>query len=144
MFSIISLLMNAAWSNYFKKVFKLFEPNSTNVLKDEVIKTIINGTATGDNYKNMKAGAEAWDATSQALNIVTLVLWIILAVIGVAGVIYSIYLGVKLARAEEQGKRDEAKKHLITVVIAIAVTLVLVVFFNTILPLILSAVESSQ
>ena len=80
-------------------------------------------------------------AAAGALDIVSLVLWIILAVVGVAGVIYSIYLGVKLARAEDQSKRDEAKKHLITVVIAIVVTLVLVVFFNTLLPLILSAVR---
>lgn len=86
---------------------------------------------------------DARAAATQTMNIVSLVLWIILAVVGVAGVIYSIYLGVKLARAEDQSKRDEAKKHLITVVIAIVVTLVLVVFFNTVLPLILEAVNKA-
>ena len=86
----------------------------------------------------------AAQAAKDAFKIVELVLWIVLAVVGVAGIIYSIWLGIKLARAEDQSKRDEAKKHLITVVIAIAVTVVLVVFFNTILPLILSALYSGQ
>ena len=89
-------------------------------------------------------GTEGATAAAKALDIVSLLLWIILAVVGVAGIIYSVWLGIKLARAEEQGKRDDAKKHLITVVIAIAVTLVLVVFFNTVLPLILSAVHTNQ
>jgi formate hydrogenlyase subunit 3/multisubunit Na+/H+ antiporter MnhD subunit len=79
-----------------------------------------------------------------AMNIVSYVLWIALAAVGVAGIIYSIYLGVKLAAAEDQGKRDEAKKHLITVIIAIVVTLVLVVFFNTLLPMILDAFRGSN
>jgi len=91
-----------------------------------------------------KDSTDAQTAATKTMSIVSLVLWIVLAVVGVAGVIYSIYLGVKLARAEDQSKRDEAKKHLITVVIAIVVTLVLVVFFNTVLPLILEAVYKSQ
>ena len=97
-----------------------------------------------DYFNEIFTDETAKEAATNALHIVTMVLWIILAAVGVAGVIYSIYLGVKLARAEDQGKRDEAKKHLITVVIAIAVTLVLVIFFNTVLPLILSAVHTSQ
>ena len=79
------------------------------------------------------------EAANSVMNVVQMVLWIVLAIVGAAGIIYSIYLGVRLATAEDQGKRDEAKKHLITVIIAIVVTLVLVVFFNTILPLILEA-----
>ena len=81
------------------------------------------------------------DSAANVMSVVSLVLWIALAIVGVAGIIYSIYLGVKLATAEDQGKRDEAKKHLITVIIAIVVTLVLVVFFNTLLPMILGAVN---
>ena len=80
----------------------------------------------------------------KAMDIVSYVLWIALAAVGVAGIIYSIYLGVKLATAEDQGKRDEAKKHLITVIIAIVVTLVLVVFFNTLLPMILDAFRGNN
>lgn len=70
---------------------------------------------------------------------ISIVLYIIMGIVGAAGAIYAIYLGVQLARADEQGKRDEAKKHLITVLIAVAVTILLVVFFNELLPLIVQA-----
>ena len=135
MLKFLGSLLNSVWSDYFKKVFGLVDANGKLIADSDLIK---NGQVS---YTADPAAAEAWKAASDTLGIVELVLWIVLAVVGVAGIIYSIWLGVQLARAEEQGKRDEAKKHLITVVIAIAVTLVLVVFFNAILPLILSAVK---
>ena len=67
------------------------------------------------------------------------ILFAIMAVVGAAGAIYAIVLGVNLAKAEDQQKRDEAKKRLITTLIAVAVTIALVVFFTTLLPLILEA-----
>ena len=72
------------------------------------------------------------------------VLWAIMAVVGAAGVVYSIFLGVNLARAEDQSKRDEAKKRLITTIIAVAVVIVLVIFFNTLLPMIIGAFINSD
>lgn len=57
-------------------------------------------------------------------------LYAIMAIVGAAGAIYAIVLGVRLAKAEDTSKRDEAKKHLITVLIAVAVTIALVLFFN--------------
>ena len=104
--------------------------------------SLLNG-AWGNYFKEIMSG-DALAAAQKAFDIVEMVLWIILAAIGAAGIIYSIYLGVKLARAEDQSKRDEAKKHLITVVIAIVVTVVLIVFFNTVLPVILKAVHTGQ
>ena len=50
----------------------------------------------------------------------------ILIVIGAVGIIYAIYLGVMLAKAENAEKREEAKKRIINVVIAIAITAVLI------------------
>ena len=75
----------------------------------------------------------------QVFGTVSIVLYIIMGLVGSAGAIYAIYLGIQLARAEDQSKRDEAKKHLITVLIAVAVTVVLVLFFNELLPLIVKA-----
>ena len=69
----------------------------------------------------------------------SIVLWVVLAIVGAAGSVYAVYLGVRLARAEDQSKRDEAKKHLITVAIAVGVTIVLILFFNTFLPMLLDA-----
>ena len=70
---------------------------------------------------------------------ISIVMYIIMGVVGAAGAIYAIYLGFQLAKAEDQSKRDEAKKHLITVIIAVAITIVLVLFFNELLPLIVNA-----
>ena len=72
-------------------------------------------------------------------NVLYPILYAILAVVGAAGIIYSIFLGINLARAEDQSKRDEAKKRLITTIIAVAVVLALVIFFNELLPLIIGA-----
>ncbi len=66
-------------------------------------------------------------------------LYAIMAVASAAGAIYAVILGINLARAEDQSKRDEAKKRIITTVIAVAVTIALVLFFNLLLPEILNS-----
>lgn len=67
------------------------------------------------------------------------ILYAIMAVVAAAGAVYAIVLGVNLAKAEDQSKRDEAKKRLITTLIAIAITVALVIFFNELFPMILNA-----
>lgn len=80
-----------------------------------------------------------YDVLQSVFGILSIVLWVVLGIVGAVGAIYAVYLGVRLARAEDQSKRDEAKKHLITVAIAVGVTIVLILFFNTFLPMLLSA-----
>lgn len=92
---------------------------------------------TNLNLGNYDQGGTA--VLSSVFNILSIVLWVILGIVGAVGAIYAIWLGIKLAKADEQGARDEAKKHLITVAIAVGVTIVLILFFNTFLPMILSA-----
>ena len=87
---------------------------------------------------------DALKAAESAVTTIETILWIMIGVVGLAAVIYAIYLGFNLARASEQGKRDEAKKHLITVIIAIVVTLALVVFFLYLLPGILGAFKQIE
>ena len=86
----------------------------------------------------------AYDAAASVVSTIELVLWIIIGIVGLAAVVYAVYLGFNLARASEQGKRDEAKKHLITVIISIVVTLVLVIFFLYLLPAILGAFQQTK
>ena len=94
-------------------------------------------------FANLKANLGnyqgTYDVLNSVFNILSIVLWVVLGIVGAVGAIYAIWLGIKLAKADEQGKRDEAKKHLITVAIAVGVTVVLILFFNTFLPMILSA-----
>ena len=106
------------WKTYFGKVFGKWE---------------------GNEFVEASKGNAAYDAAASAVDTISTVLWIMIGVVGLAAVIYAIYLGFNLARASEQGKRDEAKKHLITVIIAIVVTLALVIFFLYLLPGILGA-----
>lgn len=70
---------------------------------------------------------------------ISIAMYIIMGLVGAAGAIYAIYLGVQLARADDQTKRDDAKKHLITVLIAIAITVVLILFFNELMPIIVQS-----
>ena len=79
----------------------------------------------------------AW--VGRVYSVLTPMLWAIMAVVGAAGGIYAIILGVNLARAEDQSKRDEAKKRMIWTLLAIALTILLVVFFNEIMPLIIAS-----
>ena len=53
----------------------------------------------------------------------------ILILVATAGIIYAIVVGVKFARAEDKGQRDEAKQKLITVILGIVVTAVLIALF---------------
>ena len=80
-----------------------------------------------------------YEVLQQVFNIISIVLWVALGIVGAVGAVYAIYLGFQLARADEQGKRDDAKKHLITVIIAIGVTVALVLVFNTFMPALVSA-----
>ena len=120
-------LLNAVfdWTSFFIK---------STYGKDVDLKTIM------DNQNDARYSG-AW-AISNALNWVTNGVLILFGLVGLAGVIYSIYLGIQLARAEDQSKRDDAKKHLTTVIIALGVTLLLVVFFLHLLPAIISAFKA--
>ena len=61
------------------------------------------------------------------------ILWPILIVVATAGSIYAIYLGINMAKAEDSGKRDEARKRLINAVIAMGVTVVLILLINLVI-----------
>ena len=97
-----------------------------------------------DFINNMDGLDNQKELLGQVFNIISIVLWVVLAIVGAIGSIYAIYLGVQLARADEQGKRDDAKKHLITTVIAVGVTVALILVFNIFLPMILDAFKVGQ
>jgi cytochrome c biogenesis protein CcdA len=63
------------------------------------------------------------------VNAVTNIINPILILVATAGIIYAIVVGVKFAKAEDKGARDEAKQKLITVIIGIVVTAVLILLF---------------
>ncbi len=53
----------------------------------------------------------------------------ILIVASVAGIVYAIWVGVKFVKADDKTKRDEAKQHLIMVIVGIVVVVLLIALF---------------
>ncbi len=72
------------------------------------------------------------------------ILYAILAVVGGAGTVYAIILGVNLAKSESDDKRKQASTRLRNTLIGVAVLLVLVLFINLLLPEILHAVYPNE
>lgn len=105
--------------------------------------SLLNVVASWGAYINqyMPGDSDSKAVLMQVFDIIGIVLWVVLGIVGAVGAVYAIYLGVQLARADEQGKRDDAKKHLITVCIAVGVTLALILVFNTFLPMLISAFQ---
>lgn len=67
------------------------------------------------------------------------ILYAILAVVGGAGAVYSIILGINLAKSENEEKRKTALIRLRNTLVGVGVLLVLVLFINVALPPILHA-----
>ncbi len=72
------------------------------------------------------------------------ILYAILAVVGGAGTVYAIILGVNLAKSESDDKRKTASTRLKNTLIGVAVLLVLVLFINLLLPEILHAAYPNE
>ena len=72
------------------------------------------------------------------------ILYTILAVVGGAGTVYAIVLGVNLAKSENEEKRKQALLRLRNTLVGVGVLLVLVLFINLALPPILKAAFPDQ
>ncbi len=90
---------------------------------------------------NSVAGKLGGGWISDILSSISWVLWVGLILVGAVGSIYAIFIGIKMARAESAEQREEAKKHLINVIVSIVVVIALILFFNSLLPVILNAFD---
>ncbi len=82
-------------------------------------------------------GGYAW--LNDVYEYLPIILYIILALVGGAGTVYAIILGINLAKADSEDKRKQAANRLKNTIVGVAVLLVLVLFINLLLPLILKA-----
>lgn len=73
--------------------------------------------------------------TSPVLEIINAILWPAIGLVGAIGTIYCIILGVKLAKADEAGSREKAKKDLIGAIIGFVVIFVLIVGLKVLMPI---------
>lgn len=59
-----------------------------------------------------------------------MLLWPIIIIVATAGMIYAIYLGIQLARAESADKREEAKKRMLWFILAFVLTVLILVIIQ--------------
>lgn len=83
-------------------------------------------------------GGYSW--LNDVYDILPPILFAIMGVVGAAGAVYAIILGVNLAKADSEETRKTAATRIKNTIIGVAVLIVLIVFINVLLPLILKAV----
>ena len=88
------------------------------------------------NWLGMLGGNQT-DRIGDVVGIVKGVFWALMGLFSIAAIMFAIYVGMKLARAEEEGKRKEAKQQLLWTIIAIVAVIGIVTILNlVIMPLI--------
>jgi len=76
------------------------------------------------------------------LDVLSAILWPAIAVVGSVGSIYCVFLGLKIAKSDEQNSREKAKKDLIGAIIGFALIFVLIVALKIAMPILQEWVRS--
>ena len=76
------------------------------------------------------------------LEILDAILWPAIAVVVSVGSIYCVFLGVKIAKSDEQNSREKAKKDLIGAIIGFVIIFVLIVALKIAVPILEDWVKS--
>jgi hypothetical protein len=69
------------------------------------------------------------------LDVLNAILWPAIAIVGSVGTIYCIFLGIKIAKSDEQNSREKAKKDLIGAVIGFLIVFILIVGLKILMPI---------
>ena len=69
------------------------------------------------------------------LEVLNAILWPAIAIVGSAGAIYCVFLGIKIAKSDEQNSREKAKKDLLGAVIGFGLIFVLIVALKLAMPI---------
>lgn len=86
-------------------------------------------------FRSLLASVDFTPVTSPVLEIINAILWPAIGLVGAIGTIYCIVLGVKLAKSDEAGSREKAKKDLIGAIIGFVVIFVLIVGLKILMPI---------
>jgi len=85
--------------------------------------------------KNLLAAINLNHVLAPVLEVLNAILWPAIGLVGAVGTIYCIVLGVKLAKSDEAGSREKAKKDLIGAIIGFVVIFVLIVGLKVLMPI---------
>lgn len=76
------------------------------------------------------------------LEVLDAILWPLIAIVVAIGTIYCVFLGVKIAKSDEQNSREKAKKDLIGAIIGFVIIFVLIVALKIAVPILEEWVKS--
>lgn len=92
--------------------------------------------------KNLLAsGVDFLPVIAPILEVINALLWPCIAIVGAVGTIYCIFLGLKIAKSDEQNSREKAKKDLIGAIIGFLIIFVLIVALKIAMPILQSWVQ---
>ena len=92
--------------------------------------------------KGMLAAIDFNPVLAPILDVLNAILWPAIGLVGSLGTIYCIILGVKLAKADEAGSREKAKKDLIGAIIGFVVIFVLIIGLKIAMPILQDWVQT--
>lgn len=69
------------------------------------------------------------------LDVINAILWPLIAIVGSIGTIYCVFLGIKIAKSDEQNSREKAKKDLLGAVIGFGLIFILIVALKLAMPI---------
>jgi len=84
---------------------------------------------------NMLASINFSPVLEPVMEVLNAILWPAIALVGAIGTIYCIVLGVKLAKSDEAGSREKAKKDLIGAIIGFVAIFVLILGLKILMPI---------
>ena len=94
------------------------------------------------NKNLLAAGVDFSPVIAPILEVINALLWPCIAIVGAVGTIYCIFLGLKIAKSDEQNSREKAKKDLIGAIIGFLIIFVLIVALKIAMPILQSWVQN--
>ena len=91
---------------------------------------------------NTVLAVDIYPIIAPILEILDAILWPAIAVVVSVGTIYCVFLGVKIAKSDEQNSREKAKKNLIGAIIGFVIIFVLIVALKIAVPILEDWVKS--
>ena len=76
------------------------------------------------------------------LDVLKALLWPCIAIVGAVCMIYCIFLGIKIAKSDEQNSREKAKKDLIGAIVGFLIIFILMVALKIAMPILEEWVKS--
>jgi len=92
-------------------------------------------------YKKFMASVDFAPIIKPVLEVLDAILFPAIAIVGAIGTIYCVFLGVKMAKSDEQNSREKAKKDLIGAIIGFLIIFVLIVGLKIAMPILLNWVK---